>query len=168
MKQRTDIAAQAKRRLLIGVLDQGFDHPAWHGTNFVGAIRGLTARQAAWRPGRGRHNIWEIVLHAAFWKHEVRRRLTGGGRDPFARTGRNWPALPERLGTRRWREDVELLFEEHRRLRRVVASFPVDRLGRRVGGRRRWTAEETIYGIAMHDAYHTAQIQLVKRLMARR
>src|SRR2546421_4767314 len=39
---------------------------------------GITARQAAWRPGPGRHNIWEVTLHAAYWKYAVRRRIEGG------------------------------------------------------------------------------------------
>ncbi len=159
--------ARRTLRTLLGQLDQGFDRPSWHGTNLARAIRGLTARQAARRPRRGRHNIWEIVLHAAFWKCEVRRRLTGGASERFPRPGRDWPALPARLDERSWRADVALLVEQHRKLRAVVAAFPVARLGRRLG-KRHWTAEETIAGIALHDAYHTGQIQLLKRLVGTR
>jgi len=159
--------AQRTRRLLLGQLEQGFGRAAWHGTNLAGSIRGLTARRAAWRPRPGRHNIWEIVLHTAFWKCEVRRRLTGGEGEVFPRPGRDWPALPPRLGERAWRADVALLAEQHRKLRAVVAAFPLARLGREVGNRR-WTAQETISGMAMHDVYHAGQIQLIKRLMAGR
>jgi uncharacterized damage-inducible protein DinB len=158
--------AQRRRRLLLDHLDHGFDRAAWHGTNIAGSIRGLTARQAAWRPGRGRHNIWEIVLHTAFWKHEIQRRLTGVRGEPFPHPGRDWPRLPARLGARLWRADVALLAEQHRKLRAVVAALSPARLGRKVGNRR-WTAEETILGMALHDVYHAGQIQLIKRLMKR-
>ncbi|MBE0591884.1 MAG: hypothetical protein IH616_05730, partial [Gemmatimonadales bacterium] len=52
--------------LIVQQIDQAFDHRSWHGTNLRGSIRGLDARVAAWRPARGRHNIWEIVVHAAY------------------------------------------------------------------------------------------------------
>lgn len=153
-------------KLLLRLVDQGFDHAAWHGPTLGGAIRGLTANQAAWRPGRGRHNVWEIVLHTAYWKYAVRRRLTGGGQGEFPRQGSNWPALPSKMDDRHWRADLRLLKEEHRRLRRAVAALPPAVLARRVG-KRRWTHSETIHGIAMHDLYHAGQIQLLKRLRER-
>ena len=64
-------------RLLLAAIDEAYERKAWHGTNLRGALRGVTARQAAWRPAAGRHNLWEIALHAAYWKYAVRRRLTG-------------------------------------------------------------------------------------------
>src|SRR5713101_8707856 len=58
---------------LLGLLDEAYRRAAWHGPNLRGSIRGLTAREAAWRPKAGRHNIWEIVAHTAYWKYAVRR-----------------------------------------------------------------------------------------------
>ncbi len=52
-------------RLLRDVFDQAFSGASWHGTPLWGSVRGVTATEALWRPGRGRHNIWEIVLHTA-------------------------------------------------------------------------------------------------------
>lgn len=153
-------------RLLLRLIDQGFDHAAWHGPTLGGAIRGLTASQAAWRPGPRRHCIWEIVLHTAYWKYVVRRRLTGGEQGRFPRSGSNWPTLPEALDEPHWRADVRLLKDEHRKLRRSVAALSPNVLSRRLG-RKRWTNSETVHGIAMHDLYHAGQIQLLKRLRER-
>src|SRR3712207_2441682 len=61
---------------LLAVVDRAYDRRSWHGTNLRGSIRGLSAADAAWRPARGRHNVWEIVVHAAYWKYAVTRRLT--------------------------------------------------------------------------------------------
>ena len=82
--------------LLVRMIDQAFDAKGWHGTTLAGAIRGLDVDHALWRPNEQRHNIWELVLHTAYWKYVVRRRLTGErGRGGFARTPSNWPASPK-------------------------------------------------------------------------
>ena len=119
------------------------------------------------RPGRrGRHNIWEIVLHTAYWKYIVRRRLTHNPELAFPRAGSNWPALPAKPDAAAWRRDVALLKDQHRLLRAVVARFPAARLNAR-GWRSTWTNAQHVYGIASHDLYHAGQIQLVKALRRR-
>jgi uncharacterized damage-inducible protein DinB len=150
--------------LLLSLLDEAFDRKAWHGPNLRGAIRGLHAGRAAWRPAAGRHSIWDLVVHAAYWKYAVRRRLAGEKRGSFARAGSNWFARAD-SSEAAWRRDVALLQAEHRRLRDAVAALGEADLSRRVPGRRtRWAT--LIYGVAAHDVYHAGQIQLVKRLGA--
>lgn len=142
---------------------------AWHGgPTPLGALRGVSARAALRRPGPGRHNIWELALHAAYWKYAVRRLLLGGAPGGFPRSPANWPAVPARPGEAAWREDRALLAREHRLLLEAVARFDPTRLRRRIDGSRRWTFEEMIIGILAHDVYHAGQIQLIKRLAKRR
>lgn len=149
--------------LLLTILDQAFDAKAWHGTPLLGALRGLTPRDALWRPGPGRHNIWEVVLHTAYWKHAVWRRLTGAKRGAFPRGPSNWPRLPARPDLAAWRADVALLKERHRMLRQVVRGLSPSRLDAPTP-RGTWTNADQIHGIAAHDLYHAGQIQLLKRL----
>lgn len=153
----------ARIRLLLEVFDQAFTAPSWHGTPLRGTIRGLTPRQALWRPAPGRHCIWELVLHTAYWKYIVRRRLL---RDPdlaFPRPGANFPELPPRLDAAAWKRDRALLDEQHALLRRAIARLDPAQLGRR-GWRSTWRSAQEVYGIASHDLYHAGQIQLLKRL----
>ncbi len=76
---------------------------SWHGgPTPVGALRGVSAAQAAWRPTPRRKSIWEMALHIGL-----------GAMPPLGK---------------------------------------------------RWTFGEMVLGIAAHDAYHTGQIQLLKRL----
>jgi DinB family protein len=153
----------ARIRLLVELCDQAFAGRAWHGTPLAGSLRGVTVAQARWRPGQGRHNIWEIALHTAYWKCIVRRRLV---RDPaikFPRPGSNWLELPEQADAAAWKRDVALLKREHALLRRAIARFDPARLSRR-GWRSQWSNVAHIYGIASHDLYHAGQIQLLKRL----
>jgi hypothetical protein len=150
-------------RTLLNALDQGYDHRAWHGTNLRGSLRGLSPAKALWRPAPGRHNIWEEVLHAAYWKYAVRQRLIAGKRGAFPLKGSNWFPSPSAGSAGEWKQALSLLGEFHQSLRQTVAEFPPSRLGRPVYGSK-WPALDTILGVALHDVYHAGQIQLLKRL----
>lgn len=157
----------SEKAQLLAMLNEAYDVRSWHGTNLRGSIRGLTDRDAAWRPGRGRHNIWELVVHAAYWKYVVRRRLLGEKRGSFPLKGSNfWPRPGEGAASARlslWRSDVRLLADMHRLLRAAVEAYPSARLSTRVPGSP-FTYAGLIRGIAAHDLYHAGQIQLLKRL----
>ena len=149
---------------LMGMLDEAYNRAAWHGPNLRGSIRGVTAREAALPPRSGRHNIWEIVVHAAYWKYTVRRRLTGEKRGSFSLPGSNWFKRLTNRSEKAWRADVALLETEHRQLRDAVSSFPAKNLDRRAPGSKT-IARRLIAGIALHDVYHAGQIQLIKKLI---
>jgi hypothetical protein len=151
---------------LIDLLDEAFDRRSWHGTNLRGSIRGLGPELAAWRPGEGRHNIWELVVHAAYWKYAVRRRLTGEKRGSFPLAGSNWWVRPVEGSPSEWKREVALLAGEHRHLRDAVVALPPAALHRRVPGSA-FTYAGLIRGVAAHDLYHAGQIQLIKRLKLR-
>ena len=124
--------------LLLDLLDQGYDKKAWHGPNLRGAIRRVSAQQAAWRSNRARHTIAELVVHSAYWKYK-------------------W------LSDTEWRYYVTLLDEHHREVREAIAGFPAAQLQRR-SLVSKYTAVGLITGIAAHDIYHAGQIQVLKRL----
>ena len=150
--------------LLLDALDEAFARSSWHGTNLRGSVRGLTARQAAARPARGRHNIWELTVHAAYWKYAVWRRLTGGKRGSFVLSGSDWFPSPSPVTEAAWKGAVDLLVKEHGRLRQAVAALPASALSKVTKGGRE-TNVRLIRGMAAHDLYHAGQIQLVKRLV---
>jgi uncharacterized damage-inducible protein DinB len=159
MKQHPEI------ELLLLLLDEAYDKKAWHGPNLRSTIRRLDTERAAWRPNQDRHSIAEIVVHAAYWKYSVRRRLRGDSRGSFPLRGSNWFRIPTPLTDETWREHLKLLDTEHRSLRESVAQFPADRLQRIPTGSKVSFAT-LIYGIAHHDVYHAGQIQILKRLQA--
>src|SRR3989454_10592691 len=150
-------------KVLLDAIDLACDHRAWHGPNLRGSIRGVTSREAAWRPSSGRHNIWELVVHAAYWKYAARRRLRGDRRGAFPLPGSNWFARPAAADEKQWRADVALLEQEHRQLRVAVQSFSHSRLHQRPAPTSS-SYLDLIVGIAFHDIYHAGQIQLLKRL----
>jgi hypothetical protein len=147
--------------LMLRLFDEAYKKKTWHGPNLRQAIRGVSARQAAWRPGARRHNIWEETVHAAYWKYAVRRRIEGGKKGSFALPGSNFFPRPEkgRASEAAWRADKELLDREHRALRAAIERV----LDTPRGGK----FLKQIYGVAFHDVYHAGQIRLLRRWMAR-
>ena len=137
---------------------------AWHGgPTPIGALRGVSHVTARWRPAPGRHTIWELALHTAYWKYAVRRRLLSAAIPRFPRSPANWPEMPDPADARAWSLDRELLAVEHQLLLETVEDFPAAILGK-PSGRKRWSWGDLVIGIIMHDAYHAGQIQLIKRL----
>jgi len=149
--------------LLLRCMEEGFSKKAWHGPNLRGAIRRVDATQAVWRPASGRHNIAEIVVHCAYWKYAVRRRIRGDKRGSFVLKGSNWFALHGNFSEAQWRGYVKLLDAEHEALMDAVASAPMTELRRTKSGIGKGIAAH-VYGIAMHDVYHAGQIQTLKAL----
>ncbi len=151
---------------LLAIIDQAYDRQSWHGTNLRGSLRRVTAAQAAWRPGPRRHNIWEIVVHAAYWKYAAARRFTGSARGSFPLKGSNWfprPVDAAHAADTDWRADVALLDQMHATLRGAVTALPAKELARTPAGTK-VSNFALVSGIAAHDLYHAGQIQLLKRL----
>ena len=164
--------------LLLASVDEAYDKRSWHGTNLRGSLRGVTREQAAWRIRPGSHNIWELMVHAAYWKYDIRRRLTGeksrslalseatarGRRvEGFALEGSNFWSRPVTGTAAQWRADLALLQSEHDQLRAATAAFPASRWTRKAPGKP-FNFAGLVRGVAAHDLYHAGQIQLLKRL----
>jgi hypothetical protein len=151
---------------LLAIIDQAYNKPSWHGTNLRGSVRRVTPKQAAWRPSERRHNIWEIVVHAAYWKYAAALRFTGGPRGSFPLKGSNWfqrPIDSAQSGDKAWRADLQLLDAMHATLRQVVTQLSGKDLARTPPGKK-VSNFALLSGIAAHDLYHAGQIQLLKRL----
>jgi hypothetical protein len=148
---------------LLAIIDAAYNRKSWHGTNLRGSIRGLTARQAVWRPSAKRHNIWELVVHCAYWKYTALRRLSDAPRGSFALQGSNWFERRDQDDERAWRADVALLDRTHREFRAAVEALTPTDLRKTPRGS---TVSNfaLLSGVAAHDLYHAGQIQLLKRL----
>jgi hypothetical protein len=151
----------ANHDLVLALLDEAYSRKTWHGPNLKQSLKGVTAKQASWRPTPGGHNIWELAVHSAYWKYAVRRRIEGGKRGSFVLKGSNFFARPEKNGLTEtaWRADLALLHTEHSALeeaiRRVLRTPRAAKL------------LPSLYGVAFHDIYHAGQIRLLRRLQER-
>jgi len=143
---------------LVAMIDEAYDKRSWHGPNLRGALRGVTPKQAAWRPAAGAHNIWELALHAAYWKYVVLRKIVGGKGGSFALKGSNFFVRPVELSDAAWKKDLAILEVTHQDLRCAVLQL-------KPGASER--VLHMIRGAAAHDLYHAGQIRLIRRLLAR-
>jgi DinB family protein len=146
--------------LILALLEEGYSRKTWHGPNLRQSLKGVSASQAAWRPAPGRHNIWELALHAAYWKYAVRRRIDGGKRGSFILKGSNFFARPEKGKTTEaaWRADLALLEREHLALREAIRRVLKTPRAKKL--------LPVLYGVAFHDIYHAGQIRLLRRMMS--
>ena len=149
--------------LILRLFDQGYDHKAWHGPTLRGSLRGVSAEVAAWRPAPGRHNIWEVAVHCAYWKYTVLRRMSNAPRGSFPLPGSNWFRRPVELTDAAWKQDLRLLADTHKALRAAIEGVPDAALDKKPPGSKTLLID-TLLGIASHDLYHAGQIQLLKRL----
>jgi hypothetical protein len=150
-----------EKLFLLDLLDEAFDKKSWHGPNLRSAIRGITPEQAAWRPAGDRHNIWELTLHAAYWKYVVRRRILREKRGSFVLPGSNFwtrPADGAAVSESAWKQDIAIVEAEHRELRVAITELAAEELTP--------AACHLIRGAAAHDLYHAGQIRLLRRLCA--
>ena len=147
---------------LLDALEEAYDRKSWHGTNLRGSLRRVTAEEAVRRPAPGRHNIWEIALHCAYWKYAVWRQLTGAPRASFPLKGSNFWTR-ETADEASWRNELQLLEQMHRRLLEAAGQVKAAEWSAKPA-RSKHTREFLARGAAAHDLYHAGQIQLIKRL----
>lgn len=159
----SQVASPIQRDQLVRLIEEGYDHKAWHGPNLKGCVWRVSAEQALWRPRKGRRNIAEITVHCAYWKYAVRRRIRGDKRGSFPLKGSNWFTLSARLTQPAWRDLLKLLDQEHAALLDTIKTAPWSKLTQGPGGSAKQAAYH-VYGAAMHDVYHAGQIQMIKAL----
>lgn len=148
--------------LLTHQLDLAFDKRSWHGPNLCGALRGVQPDEAVWRPQRGRHNIAELLVHAAYWKYRICRLIAEGDVPAFELTGSDF--FERRVADKaQWAEDLLLLRTWHHRLRDYVLALPSRRLGAATKAAN-FSVTDVILGAAAHDLYHAGQIRLLRRM----
>lgn len=155
MAKRTVQTTEHRAKILsfLAMLDYAFDQASWHGPNLLSTLRRIRATDAA-KMIPGRKNIWEQLLHAAYWKQMVLNKLIGT--TPFPRKGSNWPKPPAVVDEKAWKADIQMLREIHAKLRAGVAALSPAQLDAKL--------ERMIIGAALHDIYHTGQIRLLRKL----
>jgi uncharacterized damage-inducible protein DinB len=147
-------------------LEHAHDGHPWHGPSRASVLADVTVEEAARRPSREGHSIWALVLHMRAWTGEVARRLREGeAREP---ADGDWPSVPA-PGAQAWRETLAALEQAHRDVIAAVRASSPGRLDERGGSGdpspdAHMTYRVMLHGLAQHDAYHTGQISILKRI----
>ncbi|MBD3617579.1 MAG: DinB family protein [Gracilimonas sp.] len=152
-------------RDVLDLIDPPKGFTPWHGgPTLMGCLRGVETEQAAWRVTPERNSIWDLVLHMAYWKYVIIRKLNPDYPKGFERSPANFPEIPETPSEKDWKTDKMLLQKTHEKLIREIKKFPAEKLDEPCPTKKGWTYAQLITGIAAHDTYHIGQIQVLKRL----
>jgi uncharacterized damage-inducible protein DinB len=145
-------------------LQRSFSGEAWHGPALLELLRDVTARQAAARPIKSAHSIWELVLHIAAWEDAARGWLAGETPEfpkLFNMDAENWPPVPKPIPAA-WKKTVRDLTKTHDELLKLVNKLDDAQLPETVPGRK-YSLYFLLHGLVQHNLYHAGQIALLKK-----
>ncbi len=145
---------------IVDQLQRAFDGKAWHGPSVMALLSDVDADQAAARPLKERHTIWELVLHINAWRDKVRRVL-GGEKMESLPEEEDWPPVDD-TSEEGWMEAVEELKRVHDDLLEAVSGFSESRLDVTVPGAS-YSFYNMLHGLVQHDLYHAGQIAILKK-----
>lgn len=143
---------------LIAHFDSSFEGPNGDYPSVIEAIRGLTAKQALWRPSPESNSIWQIVDHllaSKEWQIEMLAR--GQAESPRwtepAGDEESWQALVRRLEDthRRLKATLEQVHDED------LLEYPDPKLGRTL-------LELILSSGSAHEAHHGGQLSYLRGL----
>lgn len=157
------MATNSASARLADQLRRAFNGSAWHGPALLELLQDVDAVQAAAKPLRKVHSIWELTLHITAWDRAVRRRLSG---EKLQLTGlQDFPRVlkPTKAA---WRQAVRKCARTHDALVKTVAGLPEPRLRDRVPGKR-YDFAFMLEGVVQHELYHAGQIAILKKVQRR-
>lgn len=157
-----------QRASLLDDIRHAHNGAPWHGSSRAAILADVTLEEALVRPAPGAHSIFELVLHMTAWTREVARRVRSAvAREPEMG---DWPRVPGH-DARAWTGALEDLEAAHREIVSALAAFDVDRLDERLGEARDpalgtgMTFGTMLRGVVQHDAYHSGQIAIIKKII---
>ncbi|MHC4064015.1 MAG: DinB family protein [Planctomycetota bacterium] len=138
--------------------------PGWEHPSFNSLVAPLTAQQAAWRPGPGRHSIWKLVRHMTHWRICT---LAEVQYQPLPNGPEDWSSPPESQDEddleRAWQAEVQRYCDTTKEIIEVVRDLDLTKPHPhpRMTHVPLWMA---VVGMQIHDSYHLGQISLLRRM----
>ena len=150
-----------KKEILIQAWDFCYDLEGWY-PPLKNALEDVDGSQAIWRPeGETSNTIREIVNHLFYYKRRFLFRLEGKTW-PYKITSNEqtfWPG--EHTMQLTWDKLVEALASVHGQIREKVIEIADEKLDSKLPND---PIDQQIMTLATHDAYHTGQIILIRKL----
>jgi len=146
----------AIKNVVLSAFEYSYQHDDWV-YPLADALDGVTADEAAWRPGPEVKGIWDIVLHMTVWTENIIERMRTAelvyppGRMP-------WPAPPSLPNEQAWEASKARLWNALGDLRAYIEANPLDALN------------GPPYGLGdllcrfIHNGYHIGQITKLREV----
>jgi uncharacterized damage-inducible protein DinB len=139
-----------------------YDGDNWVGVSFCSAIDGVTPEMAFRQPPGNRNSIAAIVKHMTQWKLFVIQKLQGNANYDVNQDDSLNVSTLAADPTAGWRHLLEQMENSHEDLLEALEDLSPEDLDKQVGGRD-YDVKYLINGVALHDMYHTGQIELLKK-----
>jgi uncharacterized damage-inducible protein DinB len=133
---------------------------------WIQALDGVNATEAAWTSSGTSNSIWQIVNHLIFWNVDVIHRIKGtehlhkaeSNEDTFGK-----PGDPE--DENGWAQTVQHFNEVMEQLKTVIAELDDEKLKAPYAANSP-SIERLLSHIMMHDTYHLGQIVMLRKLQS--
>jgi uncharacterized damage-inducible protein DinB len=155
------------RELVLDHLVHTFEKEAWQ-PSLAMAVEGLTAAQAAWKPGPRRHSIWQIVRHITLWKQAVLDALDGRVPSERALEQADWPEVSGDDAA--WQADVCALHAVSQQLIARAAVATDEEMARPAPTYQEYPGQVLAVRLVRtftHDSYHAGQIRYLRALQGK-
>jgi uncharacterized damage-inducible protein DinB len=133
---------------------------AWHGPSLSEVLEGVTAKQAAARPIKDAHSIWELVVHVAIWQKHILDRVQRGGMAEVP-DELDWPEVGA-TSDAAWAAALADLKKQNEALARVMEKLDDAKLHQQVKGKD-YDFYFMLDSMPHHNLYHAGQIALLKK-----
>jgi uncharacterized damage-inducible protein DinB len=152
-----------KIELLLHGWDSCYEKEDWY-PPLTDALNELTAEQANWRPeGEHVNTIWESVHHLIFYKERLLKRMTGEESDYPKELDNDDTFAVGSTSEGEWQETLTRLKSVHHGIRDRIADWEEEEF-ERIFPNRSQSVGRWVYSLIIHDAYHTGQIMLIRKL----
>ncbi|MET3549291.1 putative damage-inducible protein DinB [Paenibacillus favisporus] len=147
-------------QVLLQRWDECFGQEDWY-PPLVPALEGVTAEEAAWKPeGEAVNSIWENVNHLLYYKEYHLQRMRGENPD-FKASSNDETFSNVEDGDEAWQKTVDRLKKVHGEIRSFLSGLSDSELNAPFPNR---PLASLIHSLMMHDAYHTGQIIMLRKL----
>jgi len=148
---------------IIDELTRALEHDPWHGPSILDVIGDMSAADAAARPVKGAHSVWELVHHVTAWIRAGRTRVNGDICELQGET--DWPPVRE-TGEKAWNAARDDLRRAQAELIATLRTLADSKLTATTPNRD-YDLEHLLNGLIQHHAYHTGQMVLIKNASRR-
>lgn len=150
----------SQTQVLLQRWDECFGQEDWY-PPLVPALEGVTAEEAAWKPeGEAVNSIWENVNHLLYYKEYHLQRMRGENPD-FKASSNDETFSSVEDGDEAWQKTVDRLKKVHGEIRSFLSGLSDSELNAPFPTR---PLASLIHSLMMHDAYHTGQIIMLRKL----
>ncbi len=151
---------QIKDTLIRG-WDEAYDVEGWY-PPLKAALDNVSDKEATWRPeGKASHTIAELVIHLLFYKKRFLYRLeTKTWTATIETNDESFSAIAEATPSQ-WHDAVNELNTVHQNIRKKLVEIDANDLDKPLPEA---TIGEQFFTLIVHDAYHTGQIVMIRKL----